>query len=443
MICAVLQLEAERLTRIFATLLTPALVGGCGNEIDEAQFSYDMCGPKSPPSAMLGSVVPESAVDYLEVRSFDESFDGEPTEYRVGQTTGTACATASDEGACLDALDTLELISDISDSGFDLATYYMFPYTVGDEVDAIRSRGALATFLGEIDSPGDAAMLARYSGRELNCIDGPEVGDHAEGFVVYTTSGSGCGASDDVENHVLLVRTDGTMEILESELIEKGEPGCVIGRLPPGLCGRRSPRARSTNPIGAFLAKVAKLEAASVPAFEQLTSELLLHRAPPPLVRAAIQARDDEVRHARVMARHARSYGGHPHPPTVVRTPPRSLAAVAGDNAIEGCIRETFGALVATVQARRARTPRLRRSFARIARDETRHAALSWELDRWAQARMSAPERARLARQRATASEQLRLELTGALEPVVHRHLGLPNPDESRRLFDGLGRALG
>lgn len=434
------QLEVERLTRIFAALLAPAVLGGCGNKIDESQFSYDMCGNNAG-WTMLDAVEPETAVDYLELRRFSELYGDEPpTEFTVVDSSGTLCATASDPSACMAAYESLELSSDIIGGGFDLPDYYMLPYTVGDEVEALRSIEALRAFLGPIDAPGDAAALARLSGRDINCTEAAEVGDHADGFVVYIRSGTGCGKGDDVETHVLLVKTDGTMEIIESELIEKGDPGCVIGRLPPGLCRRRV-GSRGASAVGTFLAKVAALEAASVPAFEQLTTELVVHRAPGSLVRAAIAARSDEVRHARVMAQLAREHGGRPRPPALVPTPPRSLVAVAEDNAIEGCVRETFGALVATVQARRAGTPRLRRIFARIARDETRHAALSWSFDRWVGARLSPGERTSLARKRAAGIERLRLELTGSLEPIVHAQLGLPTPDESRQLFDGLTRA--
>ena len=39
----------------------------------------------------------------------------------------------------------------------------------------------------------------------------------------------------------------------------------------------------------------------------------------------------------------------------------------------------------------------MRRTFARIAADETRHAALSWAVARWAERRLDAAARARIA----------------------------------------------
>src|SRR5207247_1515181 len=70
-----------------------------------------------------------------------------------------------------------------------------------------------------------------------------------------------------------------------------------------------------------------------------------------------------------------------------------TLAELARDNAVEGMVGETFGALVATCQARAAASPVVRAVFARIARDEARHAALAHRLAPWLAGRLSARER--------------------------------------------------
>ncbi|HXI59093.1 MAG TPA: hypothetical protein VNO55_23660, partial [Polyangia bacterium] len=72
------------------------------------------------------------------------------------------------------------------------------------------------------------------------------------------------------------------------------------GRRPEGLvpCGR----AAGDADIGRWLAQVAALEAASVPAFGRLASELDAHGAPGHLVRAARAAQIDETRHYSLMA---------------------------------------------------------------------------------------------------------------------------------------------
>lgn len=429
-------IDADRLTRIFAATLTPLFAGGCGPKIDEDQFSYEMCENASA-YTMLDSVVPVDEVDYLELRAAQEF----STTSTVLDAFGQACTGAADAQACADALAALDPLTEfVQGGGFDLPTYQLLAFTRADEVGAVRDHAQLESFLGTIDSPGDAALFAMLSGQVLNCGPAAEVGDHADGFVLYTTTGSGCGSGDDVEHHVVLVHEDGAIEVLETELIERGDPGCAIGRMPAGLCRRRV--APAGSPVGRFLAEVANLEAASVPAFDQLARELIAHGAPTSMIQAALRARADEVRHARTMGTLARAYGGQPRAPEVRATGVRSLEALAEDNAIEGCVRETYGALVAHVQARRARSVPLRRAFTRIAADETAHAALSWRFAAWADARLPASARTRVARRRAAAVERLRVELTAPLHPTVHSELGMPHAREARALFDRLERAL-
>ena len=64
--------------------------------------------------------------------------------------------------------------------------------------------------------------------------------------------------------------------------------------------------------------------------------------------------------------------------------------AFAEHNAREGCVYETFAALLAHVRARHAPDPRLRRVFARVAADEVHHAQLSWDLDAWFRTQLDA-----------------------------------------------------
>jgi hypothetical protein len=194
--------------------------------------------------------------------------------------------------------------------------------------------------------------------------------------------------------------------------------------------------------VGRVFAVVAELEAASVHAFGQLARELAVHRAPPAMVRVALRSRREEMRHARITGALARRFGGRPLAPRVRALAPRSLVEVAADNAAEGCVRETFGALVASLQARRADDPAVRRVMRSIAIDETRHAALSWELAAWAQARLQPAERRRVNAHAREAVAKLEHELCVEHPDDVHGIAGMPRSDEARALFDGLQRAL-
>ena len=74
-----------------------------------------------------------------------------------------------------------------------------------------------------------------------------------------------------------------------------------------------------------------------------------------------------------------------------------------------------------------------------VARDELAHAALSWDVARWIEARLSPEERAEVARERGAAERQLELELEEGLPPEAWRAtLGLPSRDEARAILQGM-----
>jgi hypothetical protein len=217
-------------------------------------------------------------------------------------------------------------------------------------------------------------------------------------------------------------------------------PGCT-GRRPEGMVEVGAP-ARGT-PSGRWLARAAALEAASVPAFRRLARELGVHGAPEQLVRAARAGVAEESRHAILMARAARTRGATPRAFRVAPMGVRPLLAVAVENAREGCVRETLGALNAVHQAARAADPALREAFKEIARDESRHARLAWEVDAWA--RSVLPTRVAHLVDDARCEEGARLvaELACAsTAPALARELGLPPAAIARSLARRARQAL-
>jgi rubrerythrin len=160
------------------------------------------------------------------------------------------------------------------------------------------------------------------------------------------------------------------------------------------------------------------------------------------MLRATERAARDEARHARATERIARRYGGSPRRPRIQRSTPRSLEALAIDNTIEGCVRETYGAALAMWQAQKAKDPKVRAAMDRIARDETRHAALSWQIARWAEPRLAVEERARVEGARRVAIRELHRELTREPDAALIREAGLPRADEALRLLASLNREL-
>jgi hypothetical protein len=213
---------------------------------------------------------------------------------------------------------------------------------------------------------------------------------------------------------------------------------CGAGRRPRGL---RAPQNDGRDAPAVWLARAAHLEAASVVAFERLAGELHLLGAPRALIRRAHQAAREESRHAALVGALARARGAVVPPVRVRRPGARSMVAIALENATEGCVRETFAALVAHHQARAAHDRDIRTTMREIARDETSHAALARDVDHWMAPRLGARERARVARARARAGDALIAGWRAAGD--VADRLGLPGTRAGRALARRVGEALG
>ena len=211
-------------------------------------------------------------------------------------------------------------------------------------------------------------------------------------------------------------------------------PNC--GRMPAGL--KWASATAQPSAVAAHLAAAAHLEGASVFAFQALERELVAHRAPAQLVRRAKSGQRDEKRHQTAISKLAVHFGASVPAVEVEPTGIRTLAEMAIENAVEGCVRETYGAAVAALQGESARYSPLRRAMRAIAVDEAEHAALAWAVDAWARPRLAAGDRAQVK----GAREQARAELIAtALEPVppeLSTTLGLPTPAAAEHLISTL-----
>jgi hypothetical protein len=191
------------------------------------------------------------------------------------------------------------------------------------------------------------------------------------------------------------------------------------------------------------LARSAELEAASVIAFRVLETELQSHGAPAELLKRVREAADDEVIHARLMRHLAGRFGGRPTERTVRVAKVRELEAIALENSVEGCVAETWGCLIGMHQAEHAKGSLLRHAYRRIARDEARHAQLSWDIAAWAETQLDAAGRERVARGRAAAVHELAGNVADDSDSNSLREvLGLPDAGTRQRLFSHVNHAL-
>jgi hypothetical protein len=227
-------------------------------------------------------------------------------------------------------------------------------------------------------------------------------------------------------------------------LVVEGEARVAPAAMRDDWCAASDARYRAS--VDRVLARAwldeALLEHASVASFARVTLDLLALGAPPDLIASSQKAALDEIEHARLCFGLASRYAG-------VRVGPGSLAshdvaakvdlvAFAIATVRDGCVGETLAALVATERARLARDPEVRAALRRIARDETRHAALAWRMVKWAIGEGGRSVRDAVARAFADELERMNAPLD-ASRPLARRtnllEHGIMDGSEQRELM--------
>lgn len=407
-------------------------------------FPVNVCAATSQfdPLADLHPGVP---VDWLAVRTHLPFVQDGGVDWIDAPSADTACSSATDVPACMAAVGALPAGGwTANSSGFEPPSQTQFVYTRGDAVGTLDTAAALRSFLAPVDSANEAALLAIYGADGLRTYwvdcSATQVATRANGFEIILTSGIACGAGTHRDETRLFVATDGTVTVLDTRIVEVGMDGCAIGRLTEGVALAEATRPTS---LGAYLGQMAGLEAAAVLAFERLACELGALGAPRSLVRRAERAARDERRHANDVGRAALRFGAEPILTTDVPQSPRSLWAIALENAAEGCVRETYGAAVATYQGGAADNPELARLLKAISIDETRHAALSQDVAAWLDTRLTDDERASVEAVRAASARRLRSELArDEPDAALRAPLGIPDARTAVAIFDAVFPAV-
>jgi hypothetical protein len=302
------------------------------------------------------------------------------------------------------------------------------PYDVpvqSDHATKIQDRQTLLRLLGEIDTPNEAALVLWAHDYSPTC----NMVRTEAGYATQTTEQvSDCPFT--YQNYEVHVSREG---VVTSGTI--GEPwesgaGCA-GRRPAGLV--RGGSGSKENPTARILAKIARLEGAAVVAFAQLSRELERLGAPADLVQRAQEAALDEIRHAREVSTLSEAHGHQVAPVVVERVGERTLLSLAVENAVEGCVRECWGALVAHFQAQHAKDPAVRKVWATIAEEETGHAVLSADIGRWLVQHLSEAEQQTVSRAYDQAILELREEV--AQSSMECEELGFPDRQTGLLLF--------
>jgi hypothetical protein len=384
------------------------------------------CNDQGLVSFVEGLHLPK-AVDYLGV--YLSQSVGSATLY---QSTGTPCAGAADPNTCK-----ATLLSGVPSMGFPSVylpnvpsilppySYMYVAYTRGDSVSFVSDRAQLNGFLGDIDTVNEAGLVFLSMGVGPACAAISETGTGYYYSTPYVPNGCG------------LFPTGQVLSVTHAGAVSSTSVGTsvpCVGRRPDGL---REARASRSHSVGEYYASIAHLEAAAVLAFDIIERDLARFDAPHDLRVRVQRARADEVRHASRMAEFARRWDTPIPRAEAISATDRTLLAAALENAVEGCVREAWGALSAHYQAGMAREPDAARLWREIAADETEHAELSFALHEWYMSQLAADERDLVEAALQRARLELRAELAFAPAPdaAVLHHAGVPDPACAVALF--------
>jgi len=444
-----------RLRGVLSQAVASALLGGvgCGGGWDDVEIPPDEafappdCGPQG--QSLFTDLKLGREFDFIALRQRDALNTSPPLEGE-SNALGTPCSGARDVPRCQEAL--AAAWPDVSSGWLYCAgscVVNAVVLTSGDKVLKFDDRRELLSLFGTIDAPVKAVLLAQAHQFAVGC-SGSRIAELPGGFALtFLEMATYCPVTYD--EVTLKIAALGAAQVARRVPMPALSTEACVGRRPAGLLrGSASARpasgcGRLTDPdasVGQFFAGVARLERSAVIAFQVIAAELAALGAPLRLRRAALRAARDEVRHGEIMARLARRHGVEPPPEQIEARPLRSLFAFALDNVIEGCVRETYGAACARYQAAVARDADVRLQLGRVARDEARHAELSWQIHEWARALLSEAERSELASAAQSALAELRRELAHDWGSAVRSEAGMPSPGHARALLATLQTAL-
>jgi len=198
---------------------------------------------------------------------------------------------------------------------------------------------------------------------------------------------------------------------------------------------QKADKVTGPNAMARWFARAFHAEASSVGSFLQLKAELQELHAPQSLLERCMKAAKEEVMHARMMSKYCAKEGGQAPNLDFGSIPTRNLFDLALDNAVEGCIFETYAALRAHYQSKNATDVRIRKIMKVIARDETEHAQLAWDIHHWLLPQLTESQKKTIKAAQQQAFIELRKSATHAAQDPMATELGLPSSQLAEDLY--------
>ena len=221
--------------------------------------------------------------------------------------------------------------------------------------------------------------------------------------------------------------------------IFRPRPRAVPGRMPNGLALIES---ETQNALGNYFAHMAAMESAAMTAFDYLAQELEFYAAPHHLIQMAHEAINEEAEHAALARLLTEAYDGANYKIEIKPFQLRSFFEIALENAVEGCVNETFAAALGYWQQEHAVLETFKQVIAHITEEESKHAALSWEIHEWAFPQLSINEQQQIRQAQLNAIERLEQTFMVEEESSLRQALGMPDRDQVQALLKQLRTEL-
>lgn len=237
-------------------------------------------------------------------------------------------------------------------------------------------------------------------------------------------------------NNMPQMNCSASYELVTRNYLRKS--GCPIPGRMPNECNIAFVQPSNSQLLGNYFANMATMETAAITAFRYLAQELKAYAAPQVLIDLAEAAILEETEHAEMAGLLAAAYAGQTATLAIADFKLRSLYEIALENALEGCIHETFAAACGWWQAECAAHAIFRTVISHITEEETRHAALSWAIHAWVMPQLSTAQQAHIRQAQLEAITNLEASFQQETDLSLQHELGLPSPAETTQLFKHL-----
>lgn len=209
---------------------------GSASALTAADFEGDRCSPEAL-VLRFGTMKPARPVDYLELRVSNRGRRGNPSEAQ--QSFGTSCKGAPDPKSCAKALAAANSETSLFPvNPMSMATLYLVAQ-FGADVTTISTPTQLRQFLGAIDTPAEAMILALADGYEPLCTESKARAVPGGYEILAMKNHSGC--LNQFHGHLLTVNEASITSLAELDLTNPDAGCAVAGRRPEGF--RPLPRA--------------------------------------------------------------------------------------------------------------------------------------------------------------------------------------------------------